>query len=198
MNQFVHLHIHTEFSLVDGICRVSQLVDHAKKLDMQALAITDVANIYGAIKFYKKCMMRGIKPIIGVDLAVANHQNISLNSRLVLLCRNNDGYRFLCELLSKIHLSEGKGNELISDKKLFKDGGKNLIALSGGLSGDIGQALIAENSSLAEELIYQYKELFPDNFYLEVTRTGAPDEEEYLNNLIELVRVPHICSHQLI
>ena len=74
MNQFVHLHIHTEFSLVDGICRVSQLVDHAQKLDMQALAITDVANIYGAIKFYKKCITRGIKPIIGVDLSLSNPQ----------------------------------------------------------------------------------------------------------------------------
>ena len=200
MNQFVHLHIHTEFSLVDGICRVSQLVDHAQKLDMQALAITDVANIYGAIKFYKKCITRGIKPIIGVDLSLSNPQKNPLNSRLVLLCRNNDGYRFLCELLSKLHTSESTGKELISDKQLFREGGKNLIALSGGLSGDIGQALRGENFSLAEELIYQYKELFPDNFYLEITRTGAPDEEEYLNNLVPLsmsTRTPLVASNNV-
>ncbi len=200
LNQFVHLHIHTEFSLVDGICRISQLVDHAKRLEMQSIAITDVANIYGAVKFYRKCVMRGIKPIIGVDLAVANAQKFPQNPRLILLCRNNKGYRFICKLLSKLHMGLGQGNELIVDKNFLKEGSENLIVLSGGLSGDIGHALRSEKIDLAEELIYEYKEFFPDSFYLEITRTGAPDEEKYLNSLVPLAiktRTPLVASNNV-
>ena len=165
---------------------------------MQAIAITDVANIYGAIKFYRKCVTHGIKPIIGVDLAVTNAQKSPQNPRLILLCRNNKGYRFICELLSKLHISVSEGNELIADKNFLKEGGENLIVLSGGLSGDIGQALRAEKFDLAEELIFEYKELFPGSFYLEVTRTGAPDEEKYLNNLFPLAiktKTPLVASN---
>ena len=95
VSTFVHLHIHTEYSLVDGICRISNLVDQARVLNMPSIAITDVSNIYGVVKFYRRCADRGIKPIIGVELAIATDRDASERPRIVLLCRNNQGYRFL-------------------------------------------------------------------------------------------------------
>ena len=93
---FVHLHVHTEYSLVDGICRISNLIDQVQMLHMPSIAITDISNIYGVVKFYRRCANRGIKPVIGVELAIATERGAGDRPRIVLLCRNNQGYRFLC------------------------------------------------------------------------------------------------------
>ena len=187
LDEFVHLHIHTEFSLVDGICRISHLIDQAESLKMSAVAMTDVSNIYGAVKFYKRCVARGIKPIIGVDLAVSTVQSVQKSPRIVLLCLNNNGYRFLCELLSSLHMDITPGSEIIVQKSMLQRGGRDLIALSGP-DGEIAQALAEENQIAARTFLQEYKELFPENFYLEVTRIDAPREEEYLRKLIPLAR----------
>ena len=179
-NEFVHLHVHTEFSLVDGICRISNLIDQSRLLQMPAVAMTDVSNIYGAVKFYKRCMVRGIKPIIGVELAVSTNHTVQSQPRIVLLCRNNDGYRFLCELLSELHIGSKVGSEIVVDKQLLDRGGSDHIAISGGLAGEIGLALRDENRQLATALIQEYREIISENFYLEVSRIGAPGEEDYL------------------
>ena len=100
-SQFVHLHVHTEYSLVDGICRIANLIDEASLLNMPSVAITDVSNIYGVEKFFRRCVEKRIKPIIGVELGISREQNSGDITPLVLLCRNNQGYRFLCRVISQ-------------------------------------------------------------------------------------------------
>jgi DNA polymerase-3 subunit alpha len=183
---FVHLHVHTEYSLVDGICRISNLVDQARNLNMPSIAITDISNIYGVVKFYRRCTDRGIKPIIGVELAIsAGKVNVD-PGRIVLLCRNNQGYRFLCELLSDLHSRSQTSGEIAVTKDALVVGGDHLIALSGGIQGDVGHALLTGNQLQAETLVKEYRDLFPGNFYLEVTKTGQAGEEEYLQRVLPL------------
>ena len=112
-NQFIHLHLHTEYSLVDGICRISNLVDRAYSLRMPALAITDISNIYGAIKFYQGCHSRGIKPLIGSELAIGKPNKLGTVPQIVVLCKNNDGYRLLCEVLSDMHTAHVSGADAL-------------------------------------------------------------------------------------
>lgn len=192
VSSFVHLHVHTEYSLVDGICRISNLVDQARILHMPSIAITDISNIYGVVKFYRRCADRGIKPVIGVELAVATERDTGDRPRIVLLCRNNQGYRFLCELLTKLHSQSQSSGEIIVTKDALAPGGEDLIALSGGLYGEVGQALLTENRLQAKELVQEYRDLFPGNFYLEVSKTGQVGEEEYLQRVLPLAAEAHV------
>ena len=107
-DSFVHLHIHTEYSLIDGICRIPNLIERAKSLTMNCIAITDLFNIYGAIKFYQRSFSAGIKPIVGAELTIAGREQRSESPRLVLLAKNRDGYRFLCAVLSDFHLNRSQ------------------------------------------------------------------------------------------
>jgi DNA polymerase-3 subunit alpha len=169
-------------------------------LHMPSVAITDISNIYGVVKFYRRCAERGIKPIIGVELAIATGRDPSERPRIVLLCRNNQGYRFLCELLSALHSQSQSSGELAVSKDALAEGGGNLIALSGGLQGEIGQALLTDNHLQAQVLIQEYRDLFPGNFYVEVSKTGQAGEEEYLQGVLPLAaeaRVPIVASNNV-
>jgi DNA polymerase-3 subunit alpha len=189
---FVHLHVHTEYSLVDGICRISNLVDQARMLHMPSIAITDISNIYGVVKFFRRCADRGIKPVIGVELVISTERSAGDPPRIVLLCRNNQGYRFLCELLTKLHSQSQSNDEIAVTKDELAAGGKDLIALSGGLQGEVGQALLTENYLQAQVLVQEYRDLFPGNFYLEVSKTGQAGEEEYLQRVLPLAADAHV------
>jgi DNA polymerase-3 subunit alpha len=200
VSPFVHLHVHTEYSLVDGICRISNLVDQARMLQMPSIAITDISNIYGVVKFYQSCEGRGIKPIIGVELNIANERDAGERPRIVLLCRNNRGYRFICELLTTLHSNSEPSGEIVVTKNALAEGGQDLIALSGGLHGDVGQALATENYFQAQSLIGEYLDLFQGNFYLEVSKTGEAGEEEYLQKALSLgseTQVPIVASNNV-
>ena len=192
VSSFVHLHVHTEYSLVDGICRISNLIDKARMLHMPSIAITDISNIYGVVKFYRRCANRGIKPVIGVELAIATERGAGDRPRIVLLCRNNQGYRFLCKLLSKLHSQSQSGGEIAVTKDALAAGGEDLIALSGGLHGEVGQALLTEKHLQAQVLVQEYRDLFPGNFYLEVSKTGQAGEEEYLQRVLPLAAEAHV------
>ena len=192
VSPFVHLHVHTEYSLVDGICRISNLIDQARMLHMPSIAITDISNIYGVVKFYRRCADRGIKPVIGVELAIATERGAGDRPRIVLLCRNNQGYRFLCELLTKLHSQSQSSGEIAVTKDALAAGGEDLIALSGGLHGEVGQALLTENHLQAQVLVQEYRDLFPGNFYLEVSKTGQAGEEEYLQRVLPLAAEAHV------
>jgi DNA polymerase-3 subunit alpha len=199
-SRFVHLHVHTEYSLVDGICRISNLVDQAQTLEMPSIAMTDMSNIYGVVKFYRRCVDRGIKPVIGVELAISSEHEASSARRIVLLCRNNEGYRFLCDLLSKLHTEDKPSTDVIVKKQALAEGGENLIALSGGIHGEIGQALLVENTLQAHALVQEYRDLFPGNFYIEVSRLGQTGEEEYLQKVVALAatsRVPIVATNNV-
>jgi DNA polymerase-3 subunit alpha len=197
---FVQLHVHTEYSLVDGICRITNLIEQARMFRMPSIAITDISNIYGVVKFYRRCAERGIKPIIGVELTIATEKGVGSRPTIVLLCRNNQGYRFLCELLTRLHTESRSSAELTVKKEDLAEGGEFLIALSGGLHGDVGQALLTDDYVQAQALIQDYRDLFHGNFYLEISRTGQTGEEEYLQRVVPLAaknRVPIVASNNV-
>ncbi len=176
---FVHLHVHSEFSLVDGIVRIDELVASAVAQDMPAVALTDLANVFGMVKFYQAAVAAGLKPILGVDLWVENPADRNKPSRLVLLCQDATGYRNLCQLLTLAY-GDGQtaGRPCITKEWLWarSDG---LLALSGALDGDLAQALLAGNSELADSLAGDYRRAFGDRYYVELQRTGQPLQEEY-------------------
>ena len=184
--QFIHLRLHTEFSLVDGIVKIKPLVKRLADLNMPAVAVTDHANLFALVKFYKAAIGQGIKPIAGSDVLIFNPDEPSSPHRLTLLVKNRTGYITLMELLSKAY-QEGQHQGVPMLKQEWIDANHDgLIALSGAMNGDIGKALLAENVDLAKQLADQWRTLFDQSFYLEVQRVGKPDEERYFAAAIDL------------
>lgn len=184
--QFVHLHLHTEYSLVDGIVRVKPLVQAVATAGMPAVAVTDQGNLFAMVKFYRAAIAAGIKPIIGVDIWIENEQETGPPTTLVLLCQNAAGYRNLTELVTRTYLEgQQRGQPML--KKAWLDGHTDgLIALSGGKAGDIGQSLLAGNTEQAQTCLEEWRRLFPGAFYLELHRTGREGEESYLHAAVAL------------
>ncbi len=172
---FVHLRLHSEYSVVDGIVRISDGVRRAADDGMPALALTDLGNLFGMVKFYQAARGRGVKPIIGSDVWIADGSDRGRPSRLLLLCQNRQGYFRLCELLSRAYRSNQQRGRAEIDKSWFEEGGgEGLIALSGAHLGDIGRALLAGNPGEAQALAEQWGRLFPQRFYVELQRPEAP------------------------
>jgi len=177
--RFVHLHVHTEYSLVDSTVRIGSLMERCRAMGMPAVALTDQSNLFGLVKFYKKAIASGIKPVIGVDLRLYNDAEPERPYKLLLLCQDNRGYRNLSQLITRSYL-EGqlRGQPMIHREWLDKAGCEGLIAISGGLHGDVGHALYGNHAREAERLLAAWRKLFPDRYYLELTRTGRPGEED--------------------
>ena len=182
--RFVHLRVHTEFSISDSIVRIDSLVAAARADAQPALAITDLSNLFGWIRFYKAARASGIKPIVGVDAWVSNEADRDRPFRLLLLARDATGYLRLCELLSRAWLENeyrGRGELRASwFDQPARDGGSagaGLIALSGAHAGDVGQALLAGNEPLAADYAQAWARRFPGAYYLEVQRTDAPETQ---------------------
>ncbi|HLA74551.1 MAG TPA: PHP domain-containing protein, partial [Gammaproteobacteria bacterium] len=198
--RFIHLHLHTEYSLVDGVVRIEPLIEAAAAAGMPAIAVTDQCNLFAMVKFYRAALARGIKPIIGVDIwlqpgptsaAVNGRGNggetsAGQLSRLVLLCQNDEGYRNLTRLVSRSYVEGQQRGIPVLQKDWFTGASDGLIALSGGRAGDIGQALLANNRQLAERLLGEWNALFPGRFYVELQRTGRGGEEDYLHAAVDL------------
>jgi len=188
--QFVHLRVHSEFSLVDGLVRVKELVKAAAKYGMPAVGLTDQTNFYALVKFYKAALGAGVKPICGVDFFVVDDENPDLPPfQLTLLVRSAQGYRNLMELVSRAY-AEGQNIDLeraLIYKSWIAEKAEGLIALSGGRRGELGRMLLGQHPE-TETSLQQWMALFPNSFYLEVQRTGRPDEETLLHNTVELAR----------
>ncbi len=196
---FVHLHLHTQYSLLDGAIRLNDLFDAVKEHRMPAVAMTDHGNIFGAVEFYQKAMARGIKPIVGCEVYVApgRYTDRSPSSRggtmesayhLILLVKNQKGYRNLCHLLTKAYL-EGFYYKPRIDKDLLSEFNEGLIALSACLQGEIPHNINMGNTRKAEEIAGFYKEVFSDErFYLELQYNGIDDQKKVNQGLIELSR----------
>ncbi|WP_207061758.1 DNA polymerase III subunit alpha [Motiliproteus sp. SC1-56] len=186
---FVHLRVHSEYSLVDGLVRVKPLVKAAAEAGMPAVALTDQANFYALIKFYGAAMGAGVKPICGTDLWVENRANPQEPpTRMTLLVSSGRGYRNLTELIARAY-QEGQG--ILAEKALVKpewirEKADGLIALSGAKEGEIGEALLAEKPELARSLLDEWMAVFPGRFYLELQRTGRPNDEECLHASLAL------------
>jgi len=183
---FVHLRLHTEFSLVDGIVKIKPLVKRLAELDMPAVAITDHANLFSLVKFYKAAMGQGIKPIAGADVLVFNDEEPAAPHRLTLLVNTQQGYVTLTELISKAY-QEGQHQGIpMLQREWIAGNHSGLIALSGAMEGDIGKALLSENTGTARHLAEYWGNLFSQCFYLELQRVGKPDEERYIAAAVEL------------
>lgn len=184
---FVHLHVHSEYSLLDGACRIKGLVSRVKELGQAAVAITDHGVMYGCVDFYNECVKNGIKPIIGCEVYVAPRGRLRKESRedlspyhLILLCKNNLGYRNLVKIVSAAHI-EGFYNRPRCDKELLREYGEGLICLSACLAGEIPRLLVNGNYEAAKECALEYRAIFGDgNYYLEVQDHGIEEQRRIL------------------
>lgn len=198
--QFVHLRMHSEFSIVDGIVRIKEAVKAAAADAMPALALTDLNNFFGLLKFYDAARTNGIKPILGADVWIEG-ENDESPSRLILLIKNVEGYRALSRLLTKAFANLGnKDFATISRAWLTKADCQHLIALSGGVFGEIGNALLNNNQKDAERKAQFWAELFPDSFYLEVQRFGQANAEVFVQKSVQLanaLNLPLVATHPI-
>ncbi|MBS4051874.1 MAG: DNA polymerase III subunit alpha, partial [Methylomonas sp.] len=183
---FIHLRIHSEFSLVDGIVRIKPLVKKLADYAMPAAAITEQSNLFSLVKFYKAAQGAGIKPLIGADVWVFNPDEPAAPHRLTLLARNKPGYVALTELISQGYQQGQHQGIPMLQKDWLEQNRQGLIVLSGAMEGDIGQALLAENTQLAKRCAEYWRDLFPDCFYLELQRVGKQDEERYIKLAVDL------------
>ena len=196
---YVHLHVHSEYSLIDGIIRVDELVDQSVSLGYNSVALTDLTNLFGLIEFYRSARNKGIKPIVGSEINVAKDKD-SLSAPLVLLAMNKQGYINLTKLVSKAYV-EGQINGdpivLFSWLEEFSDG---IIALSGGVEGHIGNSILAGNTKLSESRIDFFKKIFQDNFFIEIQRLGKANEKEYNDTALRLAsekQVPVVATNNV-
>lgn len=200
MPSFIHLHLHTEYSLSDGLIRIDKLVSKADELSMPAIAVTDLSNLFATIKFYQAATKKGIKPIVGAECRVKNDQLPGQAFQLILLCQNQTGYRNLIQLISRAYLENQLEGKPVLQKSWFANCSDGLIALSGAREGDITSCLMKNNKPLATEILQSWLRLFPNRFYLQLQRLGRPLEEEYIGSAVELANkysVPVVATNEV-
>jgi DNA polymerase-3 subunit alpha len=187
LNQFVHLRLHTEYSLLDGIVRVPELMVAVAAAGMPAVALTDQSNLFAMVKFYKEAQGAGVKPLIGVDAWIRDGERSS--SRIVFLCQNLVGYRHLTQLVTRSFLEgQQRGAPMLERAWLERDMLEGLIVLSGGAEGDIGQALARGKEDEAARCLARWQALCGDRFYLEVQRAGRAGEPVYSEAVLDLAQ----------
>ncbi|MGH8496595.1 MAG: DNA polymerase III subunit alpha [Gammaproteobacteria bacterium] len=201
MSSFVHLHLHTEYSIADGLLRVPALMEAVARAGMPAVAVTDRGNLFAMVKFFRDAERAGIKPVIGVEARVHEPAEGAQPSELVLLCQNETGYRRLTSLVTRSFLEgQHRGVPIIAREWLGNGGADGLIALSGGRRGDIGRALLGGRDRDARDSLDRWLELFGDRFYLELQRTGRDAEETYLHGAVALAAergVPVVATNDV-
>ena len=189
MKEFVHLHLHTEFSLLDGLARIDKLVDIVKERGWKAVAITDHGNMYGVIKFFEACISNGIKPIIGEEFYICHDRKSRANrediGHLILLAKNNTGYQNLLKLSSYAYL-EGMYYKPRIDYELLEKYSEGIICLSACLAGHIPQCILKRQYDEADKHALWYKRVFGDDFYFEIQNHNIPEEKEVLLKLTEM------------
>jgi DNA polymerase-3 subunit alpha len=183
---FIHLRVHTEYSLVDGVVRVKPLMKALAELNMPAIALTDQCNLFAMVKFTRAALSAGIKPVIGVDAWVRHGDDQEAPFQIVLLAQNQEGYLNLSGLISKSYLEGQHRGIPIIQAEWIEQNSEGIIALSGGRNGDIGRALLAGQSALAKERLQRWQSCFKDRFYIELQRTSRENEEAYIAEAVEL------------
>ncbi|GGC14653.1 DNA-directed DNA polymerase [Oxalicibacterium flavum] len=203
--QFIHLRLHSEYSIVDGLVRIDDAVKAAVKDGQPALAISDLANLFGMVKFYKEARGKGVKPIVGCDAWISNDNDRDKPSRLLLLVKDRTGYLQLCDLLSRAWLTNlHRGRAEIRPEWLEEIAqstpDKHLIVLSGAHFGDVGIAIDNGNIAAAERAAQRWAELFPGHFYIEVQRAGQPNMEAHVRQATQLAAklgLPVVATHPI-
>ncbi len=199
MALFVHLHLHTEYSLVDGVVRIGSerkddgtlvregLVDACVRMGMPAVAVTDQGNLFSLVKFYRAAQSKGVKPLVGVDVLVREEGERAEPSRLVLLCQDGRGYLNLTRLVTRSYLEgQGRHGPTLQRAWLDRETTAGLVALSGAREGDVGRALVAGREEEAGQALESWLALFGDRYYLELQRTGRPGEEDCIAGSLAL------------
>jgi len=198
---FVHLRLHSEYSVTDGIVRLDDAVAAAVGDGMPALALTDLANVFGMVKFYQAARGQGLKPLIGCDVWIENETDRDKPARLLLLCQSRPGYRNLCELLTRAYRSnQYRGRAELKREWFAVSAADGLIVLSGAHHGDVGAALLAGNDKQALALAKQWAALFPRRYYLELQRLqdGATQIENCVQQSLQLaskLKLPVVATH---
>ena len=196
--RFIHLRLHTEYSVSDGLVRVDGAVAQAREHDMPALGVSDLANVFAWVKFYRAARNAGIKPIFGCDVWMSNARDRNRPSRLLLLVQHREGYRLLCQLLTRAYQENIHRGRPEIDPEWLRAGSDGLIALSGGEFGNIAQALRDDKPDAALRHARQWAELFPQRFYLELQRYGQPHAEHLIDGLLEIgatLGLPAVATH---
>ncbi len=198
-HMFVHLRLHSEFSIVDGTNRIDDVVKVAASDGQPALAITDLNNLFGAIKFYKQARGKGVKPLVGAEIVVEGlGTDLAATSRMLLLVQSKQGYLNLSEILARAHTQNpGKAQPVVKVRWL-QDLNEGLIALSGAQAGALGQALVQGDAMRAKEWALQMAAIFPHRFYVELQRAGRADDALHVNAAVQLasdLKLPVVATH---
>jgi len=195
---FVHLRLHSEYSIVDGTVRIGDAIEAAASDGMPALALTDLANMFGMVKFYRAARARGVKPIIGCDAWVTHESSRDQPYRLLLLASSHAGYLKLCTWLTRAYRGNQHRGRAELRREWFDEGTDGLIALSGARDGDVGQALLNGNAAAAQSTARAAMLRFPDRYYLEVQRAGHADDDTLVDASVRLageLGLPVVATH---
>ena len=197
---FIHLRVHSDFSMMDGLNKVKPILGKVAALGMPAVAITDQMNMCGLVKFYSEAHNLGIKPIIGTDFWVTNEVFGDEPFRLTLIAMNNEGYKNITILISKAYLRGHLSHRAVIDQEWLAEHSEGVIALSGAQHGDVGVGLMKNNAKILDNALEFYQTHFPDRFYLELIRTGRQGEEDYLHLAVELAEqrdLPVVATNEV-
>lgn len=196
---FIHLNLHTEYSIVDGIIKIDELFTKCNKIGMPAIALTDQSNLFAAVKFYEAAIFQGVKPIFGVDLLLRDDcSDDDLLFRLTVLAKNFIGYKNLLKLITKSYIEVHSSGRPIVRRDWIEELSEGLIVLSGAKDGDVGRFLLENNFDQAKAMIKFWQRSFSDNYYLEISRTNRKDEELYLSRVFDLAiefKLPMVATN---
>ena len=184
--QFVHLHLHSDYSLIDGLIRIKPLVSAIAEAGMPAVALTDQHNFFAAVKFYSAAISAGIKPILGADLRLRDEADTKGNSRFVVLCQNMIGYHNLCRLLSRAYIEGQHLGVPMLDFSWLEGQTEGLICIASSREGLLSKALLNEQKDEVSSIVNRWTSLFPDRLYLELIRTGREDDERYIDAALDI------------
>ncbi|QMS77544.1 DNA polymerase III subunit alpha [Aeromonas veronii] len=199
--RFIHLRVHSDFSMVDGLQKINPIVGAAAANNMPALALTDQMNMCGLVRFYGAAHGKGIKPIVGADFWVQSDELGDEQFRLTLLAMDNDGYQNITLLISRGYQRGHVQGRPVIDKSWLAKHAKGVIVLSGGREGDVGKFLLKGNRQMTEQCVAFYQTHFPDAYYLELLRTGRPDEEVYLHMAVAIAtefELPVVATNEVV
>ena len=199
--RFIHLRVHSDFSMVDGLQKIGPIASAAAANDMPALALTDQMNMCGLVRFYGSAHGKGIKPIVGADFWVQSEELGDEQFRLTLLAMDNDGYQNITLLISRGYQRGHVQGRPVIDKSWLAEHAKGVIVLSGGREGDLGKFMLKGNRQMVEQSLAFYQRHFPDAYYLELLRTGRPDEEVYLHMAVAIAtefELPVVATNEVV
>ena len=198
--RFIHLRLHTEYSVTDGLVRVGEAVGRARETAMPALGVSDLSNTFGWVKFYRAARGAGIKPVFGCDVWVTNAADRNRPSRLLLLVQHRAGYRRLCELLARAYQENLHRGRAEIDPAWLAEDADGLLALSGGDAGNVAQAILDDKPAAARAAAEAWAALFPGRYYLELQRFGQPHTERLIDGLLDLgaaLNLPAVATHPI-